>query len=228
MATASVGLVALGIVSALIWQVWQEQQRTAKEKENFGESFRLLNRADGMIMAGMGQMAMAATATRSPEGQKRAEDFYREADAFYDRLTKEPSTSPRVQALAFRRLGFTRMVWRRDMRAAEDYRRSIALYESLLAADPHDAELRDGLADVHYSLGLLLLDSRGGGISRSEPSFRTAVHARGGAARLRQETPSCWSSLPFIGSNSVNGWRIPRNRSRRNASVVKSSISSSA
>ncbi len=106
------------------------------------------------------------------------QDYYRQALDFYERLTNDPSGSPRLRALAFRRLGFTRMVSQREnrlalARAAADFHRSIALYERLIAAEPGDAELRDGLADAHYNLGMLLVPLEG--IDASEPSFRTAI-----------------------------------------------------
>ncbi len=53
MAAASVGLVALGISSALLWQLWQERQRTAWANDVFGESIRVHNLADQLTMSGM-------------------------------------------------------------------------------------------------------------------------------------------------------------------------------
>ena len=86
-----------------------------------------------------------------------------------------------MQALAFRRLGFTRMVAGGGMRAVDnfrkagdDLRRSIALYEKLLADEPGDVELRDGLTDAHYYLGFLLSQT-GGDKSEAEPSFRRSI-----------------------------------------------------
>ncbi len=102
MATASVGLVALGIVSALVWQVMQEQQRTAKAREDFGESFKLLSIADDLTMRGMGQMAMSAMGTRPPDASARSSAFYGPGRGLYDRLPHGTRPPLRVQALAFR------------------------------------------------------------------------------------------------------------------------------
>ncbi len=163
--------------------IWQEQQRTARAEDAFGESFRLLDQADYLTMTGMGRFAASAT---TPDERAALSEFYRQADAFYDRLTKERSTPPRVQALAYRRLGFTRMVSRAANKAtqelaAEDYRRSIAIYERLLAAEPRDVELREGLADAYYNQGVSQVYLPNG-IVQSEPSFRKAFAIEEGLA----------------------------------------------
>src|SRR5262249_25547926 len=47
------------------------------------------------------------------------------------------------------------------------------IYETLLADEPQDQELKDGLADVHYNLGIWLMSRRG--IRTAEPSFRRSI-----------------------------------------------------
>ncbi len=164
---ASVALVALGIGGGL---VWQEQQRTASAKSDLVETVRLLSLADGLTYSGMGKWAMSRTAEEQPEKLR----FDHQALEFYDRLAHKPSLDPRLQALALHRLAFTRMVTSSGLPAEEYYRRSIALYESLVAAKPGDDEVRAGLADTYYNLGILLIYSPGG-LGKAEPPLRRAI-----------------------------------------------------
>jgi serine/threonine protein kinase/tetratricopeptide (TPR) repeat protein len=174
MAAASVALVALGIGSAL---VWQEQRRTAlvldRGTRAFDDSFRrLIHVSDELTMKGMERFART---TSAPGPDPALHEFYQQALIFYEGLTREPSITPRMKALAFRRLGFTRMVSQmgQDPRTEGDYRRSIELYESLMAGEPRDPELRDGLADAYYNQGVLQFYS--GGIRQADPSIRRAI-----------------------------------------------------
>ena len=164
---ASVALVALGIGGEL---VWQERQRTVTAKHVFAESFQLLTLADGLTYSGMGKWAMSRTAEEQPEKQR----FNRQALEFYDRLANTPSLDPRLQALALHRLAFTRMYTGSGMPAEDHYRRSIALYEGLLAANPGDDELRAALADTYNHLGFLLMFPPGG-LSKAESSLRSSI-----------------------------------------------------
>ena len=59
-----------------------------------------------LTMKGMERFASTSGAGSDPATQQ----FYQWALDFYERLTRERSIDPRTQALAFRRLGFTRMV----------------------------------------------------------------------------------------------------------------------
>jgi eukaryotic-like serine/threonine-protein kinase len=170
MTVASVVLVALGVGSVLLGQ---EQQKTAKAKDNFGESFRLLTLADDLTIRGMGRMAATS---RTTEEKADLADFYRQALVFYERMTREPSIPLRTQALAFRHLGFTRMVSTNDSRAADDFQLAIAIYEKLLADEPGDAEAADGLADVHFHLGIWLMSKpERGGMSAAVAAFHRAI-----------------------------------------------------
>ena len=175
MAAAGVALVALGIGSALLWQ---EQRRTASVEAArqrvvgaLGLGVGMIELSDKLTMEGMTRFAQ----TMSPAGQDTASgQYYQLAIDFYDRLARDPSVDDQIHALAFRRLGFTRMVSRRDPRAANDLRRSIEIYEALLAAEPRAEGLRDGLADSCYNLGLHQF-YLGGGMTQAEPNFRRAI-----------------------------------------------------
>jgi tetratricopeptide (TPR) repeat protein len=225
MAAAGVGLVALGISSALLWQLWEERRRTARANDVFGESFRLQTLADGLTISGMEHWTRTA---RTTEEQQKLNTFYGQAAAFYERLAREPAVAPRIRALAFRRLGFTRMV-SGILRgtAADDYRRSIAIYQKLLAVEPRDAELRDGLADAQYNLGLVLLNSTdwasrsnpSSRLANSEPSFRTAIRLQEERATesldVRLLGHAAASRLAFASSLEKYGRKDDSERERR-------------
>src|SRR5690349_1727558 len=65
------------------------------------------------------------------------------------------------------------MVSRSDPRAESDFRRSIEIYDQLLADGPRDPDLRDGLADAYYNLGFLQYNR--GRQTLAEPSLRKAI-----------------------------------------------------
>ena len=122
----------------------------------------------------------------------------------------------RLKALAFHRLGFTRMVSRGDMQAADDYRRSIALYEGLLAEKPGDNELRVGLAETYNDLGVLLVYPPAAS-ARGSPGCGVRSRSRK-SKRRKHMSRKCSTGWPGIASNSRPGWKSTRNRPRPSAS----------
>ncbi len=148
--------------------------------------------------------------------QSRGE-FFRQAVEFYLRLTREPHLGKPMEALAYRRLGFARMVGMGDPRAEGDFRRSLALYEALLASSPDDPELRDAIGDVQMNLGILAMSSRGMGVA--VPSFRQATSIDEGLAsdfpddpeRLEQLTDhrikvASWMEMDGMGDQAEQEW----------------------
>jgi tetratricopeptide (TPR) repeat protein len=123
---------------------------------------------------------------------------------FYERLTRERSIDPRIRALALRRLGFTRMVYQRDTGAEADFRQSIDIYGTLLKHDPRDADLRDGLADAYYNLGILQYSL--GRMTRAEPWFRKAIEIREARAT---ESPMEPQNLEVLAGHRamVSAWK---------------------
>jgi eukaryotic-like serine/threonine-protein kinase len=175
-ATATVAFLALAIAAPLLW--W-EQHKTAQMYNQLRFTFRqadmgleqqFLKLSDELTIKGMARYVESA---RSPAAEKLRDGFFRQAIEFYERLIREPRIPKPMEALAYRRLGFARMVSMRDPRAVDDYRRSLTLYEALLAESPRDPELRDAIGDVHMNLGTLLMYSRRTG--EAEPSFRHAT-----------------------------------------------------
>src|SRR5262249_33297359 len=117
MAAASVALVALGIGSGV---GWRGRQRTARAHKHTPPALGVLGEGAGVLSKGVGLLALSDNITMkgmerfavtSRSGSDPAkEQFYKWALDFYEKLTGERSIDLRTQALAFRRLGFTRMV----------------------------------------------------------------------------------------------------------------------
>jgi tetratricopeptide (TPR) repeat protein len=78
-----------------------------------------------------------------------------------------------MQALAWHRLGFTRAMTAQLPQAESDLRRSIALYEKLLAGEPHSRALRVDLAAVHSTLSFLFM--RTGRMAEAVSALRAAI-----------------------------------------------------
>jgi eukaryotic-like serine/threonine-protein kinase len=206
MAAASVALVALGIGSEM---VWQERRRTAEVKQDrlqilgalgegagvLGKGVGLLALSDNLTMKGMERFTVTSRSPSDPATQQ----FYQWARDFYERLTRARSIDPTTQALAFRRLGFTRMVSQQDPGAEDDFRRSIEIYESLLAKKPRDPDLRDGLADAYYNLGVLQYFR--GRMALAEPSLRKAIAI---VEERAFESPTEMPLLEQLASHRVN------------------------
>jgi eukaryotic-like serine/threonine-protein kinase len=169
--TAAVAFLALAVAAPLLW--W-EQRTTAQVNKNLHLTFQqadlgfeqIIRLSDELTMQGMSRYAEAAA---SPEAKRVREGFFHRAVEFYERLTREPHIAKPIQALAYRRLGFARMVGAQDPRAQQDYQRSLELYEELLASSPGDPELRRAISDVQMNLSMYLIFSRG--ITAAVPAF---------------------------------------------------------
>ena len=118
-------------------------------------------------MQGMSRYAEAGI---TPEAVRIREGFFRRAVEFYERLTHEPHVAEPMRALAFRRLGFARMVGMQDPRAAQDFVRSLELYDALLASSPGDPELLRTISDVQMNLAMYLMFTRGS--TAAVPAFQ--------------------------------------------------------
>ena len=155
--------------------MWQEQQRTATAKDDFGESFRLLSLADGLTSAGWASMGHVSN-TRGTA---------RRSNASTARPSSSTIGSPRIHPStpAYRPWPFTDWrspAWSRD-RACPRRTTTAARSPSMRACSPpspEDDELRDGLADTYYNLGLPADRTPPAGSSKAEPSFRRRSSSR--------------------------------------------------
>jgi tetratricopeptide (TPR) repeat protein len=176
-ATAAVAFLALAIAVPLLW--WQQRKTTRmyddllftvnhadRGFERFEQMIRL---SDELTMKGMQRYAQSGG---SPEAQRIRSAFFQQAIEFYDRLVREPEVPKSIKALAYRRMGFSRIMGMQDPRAEDDFRRSLALYEELLAGSPRDPALRDAIGDVRKNLGTVLMFS--GKLDEAMQSFHAA------------------------------------------------------
>ena len=192
-ATAAVVVLALAIAAPLLW--W-EQQNTARMYRELRDAFeqadqgfkgfeQMVQLSDELTMKGMARYALHG---QSPEARRIRMEFFQQAIEFYNRLASEPHTAKPMKALAYQRLGFARMVGPQDMRAESDFRRSLALYEELLAESPREPALRDAIGEIQMNLGLALLSSRR--LDAADESFRRATAIGEGLAADFPEDPS--------------------------------------
>jgi serine/threonine protein kinase/Tfp pilus assembly protein PilF len=177
-ATATVAVLALAIAAPLLWweqrnttRMYHDQRDAFEQAEQGFKGFEQMVRlSDELTIKGMNRYAQPG---QSPEAQRIRMEFFQQAVEFYDRLASEPHTAKPMRALAYRRLGFARMMGLQDMRAEGDFRRSLALYEELLAESPREPALRDVIGEVQMNLGLALLFS--GRLDAANASFRRAT-----------------------------------------------------
>jgi eukaryotic-like serine/threonine-protein kinase len=174
-AAAAAAFLALAIAAPVLW--W-EQHKTARMYQDLrlavGQADvgfeHMIRLSDELTIKGMARYAEPGPSSGA-EAIRAA--FFRQAVEFYDRLVREHQVAKPILALAYRRLGFARMLGTQDPRAEGDLRRSLTLYEELLAGAPRDPELRDAIGDVQMNLGIVLMSTRG--MVAAEPSFRRAT-----------------------------------------------------
>jgi serine/threonine protein kinase len=189
-AIAAVAFLASAIAAPLFW--W-EQRKTVRMYEDLRLAFaqadlgfeQMIRVSDELTLKGMARYAEFGG---SPEAQGIRAEFFRQAIAFYDRLVHEPQITRPMKALAYRRLGFARMLGTQDPRAGDDLRRSLALHEELLAGSPRDPELRAAIGDIHMSLGISTMAARG--VGEAQPAFRQATAIDEGLARDFPDDPA--------------------------------------
>ena len=188
-ATGAVAFLALAIAAPLLW--W-EQRKTAQVNENLRLTFRqadlsfeqFIRLSDELTVKGMTRYGEAGT---SPETKKIRADFFRQAIEFYERLTREPHIAKPMQALAFQRLGFARMMGMQDPQAEKDFERSLKLYDELLTISPGDPELKRAISEVQMNVLMYLMFTRGP-VAAQPASQSGQVHRRGTLVRISQRS----------------------------------------
>jgi Tfp pilus assembly protein PilF len=170
---AGVAILSLLIATPLLW--W-EHQKTARMYRDLKVTFQqadlgfteMLRLSDELAMKGMGQFAAPGG---SPEPIRS--EFFKQTLEFYELLSREHQLGKPMQALAYRRLGFARMLITHDPRAEGNLKHALSLYEDLLSGAPGDSQLRFAISDVFMNLGILVMASRG--MKEAEPSFHRAT-----------------------------------------------------
>ena len=190
---AAVAFLSLLIATPLLW--W-EHQKTARMYRDLRVTFQqadlgfteMLRLSDELAMKGMGQFAPPGG---SPEPIRS--EFFRQTIEFYELLSREPQLGKVMQALAYRRLGFARMLFTHDPRAEGNLNRALSLYEDLLAGTPRDPALRYAISEVCMNLGIVVMASRG--MKEAEPCFHRATSIDEGLAAEFRDDPRLLEQL---------------------------------
>jgi serine/threonine protein kinase len=142
--------------------LWKEQrltrsalQKARKAQDSERQALKFTFTASDQIA---GRALSMIAARQAPAENKRDQDFYLKALYYYQEITARYDGDPEmavVAAAAGHRVGFIRMILK-DGRAEEALRRSIAIYQRLLAASPHSREIQEGLALVYTDMALML------------------------------------------------------------------------
>ena len=163
-----VAALALTLGSALLWR---EKARTDAARVRERKALELVvSSSDRLIM-----QAVSDVTTASNGGAVDARAFYRMTLSFYQEVAGQAQDDPgldEVAALAWHRVGFTRMMLA-DPRAVAAFRRSITLYEGIIAGSPGRPEFRRALAEVCRDWGTMLRLTRG--LGEAEPHYRRSL-----------------------------------------------------
>jgi eukaryotic-like serine/threonine-protein kinase len=187
-ATAAVLGVMMALASAGgIAQLWKEQRlthtalqkaRQARRRER--QALRFTFAASDQIAERALTMIAAPAGARAPAEMERDNDFCRKALGYYEEIAGRYADEPEMRAIAaaaYHRVGFIRTILR-DAHAEDALRRSITLYEELLAAMPHARDLRSELAMTYGDLVFLLRTN--GSLTETVDCLRTMVALRQG------------------------------------------------
>ena len=185
-ALATAGAVAALAIALGATLLWREKTRTDDARLRERKALELIvSSSDRLIMQAVSEVTRAGDG-----GSVDAAAFYRVTLSFYDESAVQALANPdlgEVAALALHRVGFTRMMLG-DSRAEQDYRRSIGLYERLLAETPGSPDLRRALAGVLRDRGTMLRLTRG--LAAGKPDYlRSLEILRELAAERPEELP---------------------------------------
>ena len=200
-AAASALLLTLAASSAVLWKEWGT---TAEALQASERALTRESRAMDVVVAGAHALTMRAMESVTREGERgNPEDrpFLEQAQAFYeevDRLTRDDPRRRDAAAKACFGVGLTR--WLLGKPGFEDaFRRSIALYDRLIADGPTDFLKIQRLASLKY-LGIAVGEARG--LDQAEPYFRQLLDAERG---LVEGVPSDPSLKTYL-ANDLTQW----------------------
>ena len=157
-------LVALAAAGGMA-RLWEEQRRArsallktqearARERQALLFNFAASDEITGRALARIAKPA----STQDPDEPRRDEIFCREALGYYEEIAgryRDDNEMRAIVAAADHRVGFIRMILNQPG-AEEAYRRSVELYEGLLASSPGSRDLRSGLAQTYGDLAFFL------------------------------------------------------------------------
>jgi serine/threonine protein kinase len=182
---ATVFLVALAISAGLLFLEARKTEAVSQDRLTYIKgSFHFI---DQFTMEAMRNASVAQAPGRPvPDEEDQAIGVYRKALRLYEQAARIPPTDPESRKMAARathRVGFTRAVWsyRQGMNPAllgeaeSAYRKSIELFEALMAEQPGDREVRSWLADAlgEWGFGWFLVMTQKP--NEAEPYYRKAI-----------------------------------------------------
>jgi tetratricopeptide (TPR) repeat protein len=190
---AAVAFLSLLVATPLLW--W-EHQKTVRMYRDLRVTFQqadlgfteMLRLSDELTMKGMGQFAAS-----NDSSEPLRSEFFKQTIEFYELLSRDPQLGKPMQALAYRRLGFARMMTTHDPRAEENLKRALSLYEDLLAGSPSDPQLRYAISDVCTNLGIVVMAARG--MNEAEPWFHRGTSIDEGLAAEFHDDPRLLDQL---------------------------------
>jgi serine/threonine protein kinase len=171
MAAATALVLALTVASALLWH---ERNQTVAALDEARRTLDREARAMDLISEGAYSLSMIGMASMTQEAsqaqQQLAQSFLQQALSFYGMVSRIPGDDLRrreTKAKAWFGLGLTRWLLKQP-ESEEAYRRSVALYDELLAEAPNPQLRIQQLASLKY-LALVINEKRG--LGEAEPLF---------------------------------------------------------
>jgi serine/threonine protein kinase/Tfp pilus assembly protein PilF len=206
LASATAALVlAMTVGSAL---VWNQARQTDREKTQAQKAYRQNRKILDLVFSKQEQVNMWAMKLIGQANEKGLGDegsYVKMVRDFYQDMIDQAGDDPdmaELKARSYHRVGFCRMVLRDVAGAEEAYRRSIALFDGLIARSPGQPTLSWLLASTLNDRGMLLRFS--GNRAQSEVDYRRAIALRQDAAfRFTPDAEALgmlsWSDLELAG-----------------------------
>ena len=187
---ASAMVVALAVGSALLWA---QQRQTDLERQRAQRAYEQNRKILDLVFSRQEQVnlqAMALITRANNQGLGDDGAYVKMVRGFYQDMIDQAGDDPdmaELKARSYHRVGFCRIVLS-DIEGADDaYRRSVAMFEELLARSPKNPTLGWLLSSVLNDRGMLL--------NRIEKPAESEAHYRRATA-LRMETSSWFTPDP--------------------------------
>ena len=222
---AAVLILAMPVGTALLWQAARQTEREKTEAQRAYDQNRkildlVFSRSEQLNMQAMGAITRANNQGLGEDGS-----YIRMVAHFYQDMIDQAGDDPdmaELKARSYHRVGFCRMVLK-DVGGAQDaFRRSIDLFEGLLARSPGHPTLGWLLASVLQDRGMMerLAGPKGRPTGRSDDDFRRAIALRQEAAtRSAPDAETlgmlAWSQLEWAGHLDDEGRPAEAEATRR-------------
>ena len=222
---AAVMVLAMPVGTALLWHAARQTEREKTEAQRAYDQNRkildlVFSRSEQLNMQAMGAITRANNQGLGEDGS-----YIRMVAHFYQDMIDQAGDDPdmaELKARSYHRVGFCRMVLK-DVGGAQDaFRRSIDLFEGLLARSPGHPTLGWLLASVLQDRGMMerLAGPKGRPTGRSDDDFRRAIALRQEAATRSSPDAEtlgmlAWSQLEWAGHLDDEGRAAEAEATRR-------------